>query len=215
MLMIWRGYGWATLIVFGVAWIAGVIAMKGIIDIDYYKANDWPQNVALIGASILTGLFGYYLNYKRRSIHIDNETGVKTKSPSHTMFFIPVQYWGIIIPLVFSWAHMKSEETDAKELALLEAPLSGDRYLVDYSKLLNDYDNKYKYAALKVSTVSATSVVVLYSKQASTKKSGVRMALNDGSMDKADYFDGSKEYTISELIHFKETNAIFKVDRSL
>jgi len=34
-------------------------------------------------------------------------------------------------------------------------------------------------------------------------------------MDKLDYFDGSGEYTISELIEFKESNAIFEVSRSL
>jgi len=57
--------------------------------------------------------------------------------------------------------------------------------------------------------------VVLYSKQASTKKSGARTDLRNGAMDKLDYFDGSGEYTISELIEFKESNAIFEVSRSL
>jgi len=215
MLMIWRGYGWATLIVFGITWVACVLAMQGIMDAEYYKVNEWPKTIGLIGAAMATGLFGYYLNYKKRTRHLNEETGVTTKSPSHTMFFIPVEYWAIIIPLFFTWAHMKSAETDAKELVLLEAPVSGDRYLVDYSKLLNDYDDKYKYGAVEVSKVSGTNIVVLYSRQASTKKSGARTDLRNGAMDKLDYFDGSGEYTISELIEFKESNAIFEVSRSL
>jgi len=49
MLMIWRGYGWATLIVFGITWVACLLAMQGILEAEYYKANEWPKTIGLIG----------------------------------------------------------------------------------------------------------------------------------------------------------------------
>ncbi len=39
MLMIWRGYGWATLIVFGITWVACLLAMQGIMEAEYHKLH--------------------------------------------------------------------------------------------------------------------------------------------------------------------------------
>lgn len=105
MLIIWRGWGWLVPIVAFAMMVLTQVAVDGIYGDGFYTANAWPKTVAVVVAGLSIGLLGLYLNYVKRGTIIDEETGeVLGKSPSHYLFFIPVEYWALITPAVFLWA---------------------------------------------------------------------------------------------------------------
>ena len=105
MLVVWRGFGWLVpVIAFGMM-VLTQLAIDTVYGHGFYTANAWPKTVALIVAGIAIGLLGLYLNHMRRGTVVDEETGeVLGKSPSHYLFFIPVEYWALITPALFFWA---------------------------------------------------------------------------------------------------------------
>jgi hypothetical protein len=101
MLVIWRGFGWLIpVIVFG-AFLLSQLALNFIFGEGFYKANEWPKVAAIVASSLLIASLGYFLNYKNRQVIIDPESGEKKKSPAHSLFFIPIEIWAVIIPVLF------------------------------------------------------------------------------------------------------------------
>jgi len=100
-IFIWRRKGWLT----PFAWILPLIFMQLLFNVTfgehYYFDNWWPKAIAVMASATSLAALGYFLNYKKREILINNETGDVTKSPSHTMFFIPIEYWAVISIAVF------------------------------------------------------------------------------------------------------------------
>lgn len=214
MLVIWRGYGWLIpIIVFG-GFLLSEIAMDDLYGEGFYQANEWPKILAILVSTVLIGSLGYYFNYKKRQVIVDPETGKKTKSPSHSLFFIPLEAWAIIIPALFVGLEIHTAEIDAKELAFIENPAINDKYLVDFTKLNTDADKTYKYGILKVISIQSNGVEVVVSELAYDKKSGVRKDLKDGKADKPEYYP-SESFLIETnyLIELKNTDSIFEVSR--
>lgn len=55
-------------------------------------------------SALFVGLLGIYLSYIKRRAVVDENTGEDSRnSPSHYLFFRPVEYWAIILPAVFLW----------------------------------------------------------------------------------------------------------------
>ena len=102
MLIVWRGYGWLVpVVVFG-AFILAQISVDALYGEGFYKANTWPKHVGTITAAVLLGGLGYFLNYVRRAWLVDEDTGeVIGKAPSHSLFFVPVEYWSVITLVIF------------------------------------------------------------------------------------------------------------------
>ncbi len=101
MVFIWRGFGWAVpaTVVIGLA-ISQALC-NSIFGEGYYENNEWPVTAAMIVSAILIGALGYFLNYKKRVVVVLGETGKKEKSKPHSLFFIPIEYWAIIIPALY------------------------------------------------------------------------------------------------------------------
>ena len=98
--VIWRGYGWLVpFILFSPFFMDN--ALNAAFGDGFYEALDETLDGMLPIAAyflgpLLVGLLGYILNYKQREVYVDEETGETIKSPSHTFFFIPIEYWSII-----------------------------------------------------------------------------------------------------------------------
>lgn len=102
MLIIWRGLGWLVPVVGFAMMVLTQLAIDSTHGDGFYTANTWPKNVAVAAAAVSVGLLGWYLNHVRRGTIVDEESGeVLGKAPSHNLFFIPVEYWALIIPAVF------------------------------------------------------------------------------------------------------------------
>lgn len=105
MLVVWRGYGWLAPVLALGAMILSQVAIDALYGDGFYTENAWPKTAAAIVAALSVGLLGIYLNHIKRGTVVDENTGeVLGKSPSHTLFFIPVEYWAVIILAVFFWA---------------------------------------------------------------------------------------------------------------
>lgn len=104
MVVIWRGYGWLVpVLVFG-AFLVSQVVVDTIYGDGFYKANDWPKYTATVTGALIVAALGYLLNYKWRRELVDEETGQPAgKAPSHTLFFIPVEYWSVIVLALFFW----------------------------------------------------------------------------------------------------------------
>lgn len=105
MLIVWRGYGWLVpVVIFGMLMLSQ-LTIDAIYGDGFYTANTWPKYAAIGVASVCVGLLGVFLNHIKRGTLVDEQTGeVLGKTPSHYLFFIPVEYWAIITPAIFYWA---------------------------------------------------------------------------------------------------------------
>ena len=89
-------------VVFG-ALILSQLSVDAVYGDGFYTANDWPKQAAFIVAAFSVGLLGFFLNHVRRQVLVDEETGENVgKAPSHSLFFIPIEYWAVItLALIF------------------------------------------------------------------------------------------------------------------
>jgi hypothetical protein len=102
MLFIWRGRGWLVPVIVLGAFALSQLASNALYGDGFYAANAWPKYAAIIFAALSIGLLGFNLNHKKRQTLVDEETGeVQGKAPSHSLFFIPIEYWAVIIPALF------------------------------------------------------------------------------------------------------------------
>lgn len=107
MLVIWRGLGWLAPIIGFTMMVLTQLAIDSVHGDGFYTANSWPKTVAIAAAAVSIGLLGWYLNHIRRGTIVDDASGeVVGKSPSHSLFFIPVEYWALITPAAFLLASM-------------------------------------------------------------------------------------------------------------
>jgi len=104
MLVVWRGFGWLVpVFVFG-ALILTQLAVDAFYGEGFYTANGWPKQAAFIVAAFSVGLLGFFLNHMKRQILIDEETGEEVgKAPAHSLFFIPIEYWAVIVLALAFW----------------------------------------------------------------------------------------------------------------
>ncbi|MFO6425233.1 hypothetical protein [Motilimonas sp. KMU-193] len=214
MLIVWRGYGWLIpIIVFG-GFLSSQAVLNSIYGEGFYKANDWPKLAAIGVSSLLVAALGYWFNYKKRQVFIDPETGNKKKSPSHTLFFIPVEAWALIIPVAFFWLESNTAQTNAQEMAYIESPAVNDIYSVDFTKLFTESDEKFKYGTLLVVDVKQDGVEVLASDMAYDGKSGVRKDIRKGKASAKSYYSGESFFISTQFIQeLKNTGGVFQVSR--
>lgn len=216
MLLIWRGFGWAIPVV-SIAVLIGVeLGVETAFKEDnYYQLNAWPKYIAAIILAIAIGSLGYVLNYRAKKVVFD-ETDEKnnTRSKPHALFFIPVQYWAIIIPVLLTWVGYSAQQDSKKAIEYLNEIHSGDVYLTDFSKVFSSVETSYKYGLLKVEKVNAEKVSLLASKSVYNIKKGPKDDVVNGKDKVADYFeDKSIGFTDEELRTLFYSGAIYKVIR--
>ena len=66
----------------------------------FYQDRVWPQFCAIIIASACLYFLGKFLNRK----HVDEETGEEVIRKKHSFFFIQVEYWVFIMPVLGAFA---------------------------------------------------------------------------------------------------------------
>ena len=104
MLVVWRGFGWLVPVFVMAALIVSQLSVDAFYGEGFYTANAWPKQAALALAAVSVGLLGFLVNHVKRKVLIDEETGEALgKAPSHSLFFIPIEYWAIIVLAVTFW----------------------------------------------------------------------------------------------------------------
>jgi hypothetical protein len=97
----WSGKGYYVLLVAIGCQILAMMACNTILgDITIFKTHGWPKAAALIAAAAVIWLLAKSLR-GRTEYGIHKETGERVPyTPRDTLFFIPMQYWAIVLLLL-------------------------------------------------------------------------------------------------------------------
>ena len=106
-MVVWKGWGILALIIP----LLISLTVGSIIDAQYgeefYKNSSWAMPLVLVLSSIVVFVVGYKINNKPGKIVIDPENNEQIElKTTHTMFWIPLQYWGIIILAISVWMYI-------------------------------------------------------------------------------------------------------------
>lgn len=212
-MIIWRRKGWLVPVILFISYLMSQIGINSVMGDGYYQSNEWTKNLALILAALLVALFGYWVNHKKRETVVD-EDGNEKKSASHTLFFIPVEYWAIIFPVFIIWMSNYTEQKTIEELAYIKTPMIGDLYLLDISRTRKEIDS-YKYGVFKVVNVQSDGVDIVEGGYVFEKKKGLRKELRDAKVQAVDYYLPETYFMDTQsLITLKTEGDIFEVRRA-
>lgn len=101
-MVIWSGLGFLGILFLGLGFLSmDSLINKVFADPNYYSNNWWPDLLVFIIAGLLSFFLGRYLNNRKGRVLVDKETGQEVIiRPNHSLFFIKLEYWGIIFPVL-------------------------------------------------------------------------------------------------------------------
>jgi len=216
MLIIWRGFGWLVPLIAFAGFLVMQLSLDALYGEEYYSNNEWPKLAAVLASSFIIALLGYYLNFRKRITVTDESTGKSKKSPAHALFFIPIQFWAIILPALFFYFESHIAEVEAKETVLIQSPKVHDLYSTDFSKVFEGANPEYKYGVLRVASLSPNGVTVQISELTYNLKTGVNKDVREGKTSEVSYYLSNEydtQFSISELSELHSKGVIFAVDR--
>ncbi len=106
-MIVWKGWGFLGLLIPLIL----SVSVGEAIDSNYgdhtYQNSEWAMPLVLGLSAVLVSWIGYKLNSKQGRILIDPENNERVELKTiHSMFWIPLQYWGIIIVAISIWMYI-------------------------------------------------------------------------------------------------------------
>jgi hypothetical protein len=98
-MIVYSGLGWLVPILFITPFIViGVFWNKTTgFDVLDRSAPSWPLHTLILLGALLTSGVGWWVNRKKLEVVTYEESGpVTTLKTRHTLYYIPMQYWGLI-----------------------------------------------------------------------------------------------------------------------
>ena len=106
-MLVWKGWGILALIiplVLSIGIGAGLDANYGK---DFYINSTWAMPMVFAVSSFIVLIIGKEVNNKPGKILIDPENNKEVEIKTiHSMFWIPLQYWGLIILVISIWMYI-------------------------------------------------------------------------------------------------------------
>jgi hypothetical protein len=102
-MIIWSRAGFLVLVILVLSFLLTWFLFDAITGVDNYNSeHGLPDVIAFALAGVACWFLGRALNKPRGKVYIDPDTGgeVIVSGSSHTLFFIKVEYWGIILFLI-------------------------------------------------------------------------------------------------------------------
>lgn len=101
-MIIWSGLGFVVAVItFGCLLLTEFATRAAFHDNTYYQAHGWPKLVGFLAAALIVWPLGRYMNAKKGRVLVDPATGAEVfYKPRHTLFFVPMEYWGPILIVV-------------------------------------------------------------------------------------------------------------------
>ncbi len=104
MIIFWSGLGFLVPVITIICFVITQGAVNAMMGEKHYETNTWPKLAATIFSAILVGLFGYIFNRIPRDRKMVNpatgERETVSTSGGHTFFFIPMEYWAVLIVIL-------------------------------------------------------------------------------------------------------------------
>ena len=100
--IIWTGKGFLVAVfVLGFSLAANLICNSVTGDKAYWDAHKWPFAVSLFAAAAACWIVGRFLQFAKAQVLRDLRTGkVVVLQRSHTFFWIPMTWWGLILAVL-------------------------------------------------------------------------------------------------------------------
>lgn len=107
--MVWKGWGLSILLFIFMFVLPIEYLVEHYLGAGQYKALAWPIPLAILLGAIPTTIVGVILNNKPARLLVDTETGEKLElKPEHSLFWIPMQYWGLILFGLSVWMYLEN-----------------------------------------------------------------------------------------------------------
>ena len=99
----YTGLGWLTLLLFITPLIVLGLILDRVFGIDVLGTrSSWPLHSIMLFGGFVTFAFGLYFNREKFEERIYEKSGpVKKLRTKHTLYWIPMQYWGVIFFLIY------------------------------------------------------------------------------------------------------------------
>jgi arginine exporter protein ArgO len=99
----YTGLGWLSLLLFIAPFIVLGLVLHRSFGIDVLGIeSSWPLHSIMLFGGVVTFVFGWYLNRQKFEETIYEKSGpVKRLRTKHTLYWIPMQYWGAIFLLIY------------------------------------------------------------------------------------------------------------------
>jgi len=108
-MIVWKGWGILALLIPLVISLGISAGVDSYYEDEVYKNSTWAMPMALVLSSIVVFLTGRKINNKPGRILIDPENNQEIEIKTvHTMFWIPLQYWGVIILGISVWMYVSN-----------------------------------------------------------------------------------------------------------
>lgn len=97
-MVIWQGFGFLVPVILMAVFAAAQWFTDSWLGSGYYDGHGAPQFFATaLAAALVTGI-GLYLRGRGQRLVVDKQTGQElVLRPRHTLFFIPMEFWGLIL----------------------------------------------------------------------------------------------------------------------
>lgn len=101
-MLFWSGYGLLVMVIYFATFFLLKLSFDfSTLDIPYINNQSLPSEITLFISGIIIFLIGRYLNNRSEPIiHRFIFTGDSYVGKSHTLFYIPMEYWGIAFILL-------------------------------------------------------------------------------------------------------------------
>ena len=93
-----------------------------------------------------------------------------------------------LIAIFVAWASYDSQNREANDHVLINAPRVNDLYLTDISKILKNPEHSPMYGILRVKATAGNQIELTVSKVSYSKSSGPTKDINDGKALSNDYY---------------------------
>jgi hypothetical protein len=102
MIILWNGLGFLVpVITFGCLLLTEFAIEAAFHDDHYYQAHGWPKLVGFVSAALIVWPLARYLRPKpARALVGPLAQDQVVSQRSHSLFFIPMEYWGPILLLL-------------------------------------------------------------------------------------------------------------------
>ena len=105
-MLVWKGWGISAIIIPVTCAVLMELSVDASFGVGYYKAASWPMPLALLLSSIPVFILGHKLNKRPGRMLVDPETNERVElKTTHTVFWIPMQYWSLVIIGVSGWMY--------------------------------------------------------------------------------------------------------------
>ncbi len=99
-MIIWSGFGFLALLIPIVTCLLVTGPVAAIFPSGYLANHNWPAALGVLAGAVVVWILGLRLHANQRVL-VDPQTGQPvTLRRTHSLFFIPMQYWGIVAAVI-------------------------------------------------------------------------------------------------------------------